>query len=220
MQQATAEEQLLHSRNYEVQSFRVDDTRIRLRGRVTDVKPPGMYLDDDPDPLTVHNMVVEMVVQLPTLEIVEAGLVMETHPHGQCTDITNHYERLVGLSIARGYTHKIRELFGGPRGCTHTTALLQAMAPVAIQSIWSMTSFEDGTPVRPPLSANPTEDEVRERFAHNLNTCHVWAEDGPQFTKVLAGEELEPPIWAVDRLEALGRDPEDWITKMRGESRD
>jgi len=37
------------------------------------------------------------------------------------------------LSIARGFTHKVRGLFGGPRGCTHTTALSQAMAPEAIQ---------------------------------------------------------------------------------------
>ena len=56
---------------------------------------------------------------------------------------------LVGLSIARGFTHRVRELFGGPRGCTHTTALLQAMAPIAMQCFWSMRSAAcNGVPLR------------------------------------------------------------------------
>ena len=58
-----------------------------------------------------------------------ADVVFEAHPHTTCPAIIEHYQGLVGLSIARGFTHQVRELFGGPRGCTHTTALLLAMAP-------------------------------------------------------------------------------------------
>jgi hypothetical protein len=42
------------------------------------------------------------------------------------------------MSIARGFNAKVRELFGSSRGCTHIGALLAAMAPVAIQTGWSM----------------------------------------------------------------------------------
>src|SRR5215204_4851860 len=77
-------------------------------------------------------------IAMATLEITAAKAVLEVHPHSSCPRIEDHYGNLVGLSIARGFAHKVRELFGGPRGCTHTTALLQAMAPVAIQSIWSL----------------------------------------------------------------------------------
>jgi len=213
---------LLHDRTYSVRAYRQSDTELRLRGQIRDQKPPGVYVDDDPDPLTVHHMVVDLVIAFPSLEIVEADVVMETHPHSHCPTITDHYASLVGLSIARGYTHKIRELFGGPRGCTHTTALLQAMAPVAVQSIWSMraTTGEEGTPVDLPLATGPdgqvTDEAIRQRFAHNLNSCHVWAEEGDTIAAIKRGEELDPPLWIHDRFESLGIAPETWRERFRG----
>ena len=209
---------LLHDRTYSVRAYRQSDTELRIRGQIRDQKPPGVYVETDPEPLTVHHMVVDLVITFPTLEITGADVVMETHPHSHCPTITDHYDKLVGLSIARGFTHKIRELFGGPRGCTHTTALLQAMAPVAIQSIWSMraTDGDDGTPVLPPLPSNPTDEQIRERFAHNLNSCHVWAEDGETIGAIKRGEELEPPLWIHDRFEKLGLDIDSWREKFRG----
>ena len=75
--------------------------------------------------------------------VIEAAeVVFEAHPHTTCVDIVESYQGLVGLSITRGFTHKVRELFGGPRGCTHTTALLLAMGPVATQCTWSMYAAE------------------------------------------------------------------------------
>lgn len=209
---------LLHDRTYSVRAYRQSDTELRLRGQVKDQKPPGVYVETDPDPLTVHHMVVDLVIAFPRLEIVEAEVVMEVHPHDRCPTIGDHYEKLVGLSIARGYTHKVRELFGGPRGCTHTTALLQAMAPVAVQSIWSMraTGGDGGTPVPEPLPTNPTDEQIRERFAHNLNSCHVWAEDGETIAAIKRGDELDPPLWIHERFERLGLDIETWRERFRG----
>lgn len=210
---------LLHDRTYSVRSYRKSDDELLIRGQIQDQKPAGIYVPDDPDPLTVHHMVVDITVKFPTLEIIDAEVVMETHPHRGCTSITDHYKHLIGLSIARGFTHKIRELFGGPRGCTHTTALLQAMAPVAIQSIWSMrlNDANDGTAVPTPMPSNPTDEQIRERFAHNLNSCHVWAEDGATIAGIKAGEEMEPPLWILERLEKLGLDPNEWMGPFRNE---
>ena len=143
------------------------------------------------------------------LEIVEAGVVFEEHPHPACPSIAPHYGELVGLSVARGFTHQIRELFGGPRGCSHTTALLQAMAPVAVQSMWSfriVTAREQGI-----ARENFATPEGRQQsIAMNLNTCHVWAEDGEQVRSILAGEPQEVPVWIQRRYAELGRDPMSW----------
>jgi hypothetical protein len=201
----------LHQRTYLVRAYRQSAELMRIRGAVQDIKPPGLYIADDPDPLEVHHMVVDLVVQFPSMEIVDANVALETHPHPQCVRIEDHYRKLIGLSIARGFTHKVRELFGGPRGCTHTTALLQAMAPVAIQSIWSLQLSEDGlggVRVGAPRVVTPEQRQNMLRF--NLNTCHVWDEEGEMMASVSAGEQVPPPLWAERRMVALGRDPAQW----------
>jgi len=205
---------LLHDRTYRVRAYAQGPNRMLLRGTVLDRKPAGLYVADDPEPLTVHHMVVDLVIEFPSLEIVQARAVLEIHPHEQCPRIEDHYQNLVGLSITRGFTHKVRELFGGPRGCTHTTALLTAMGPVAIQSIWSIRAASaEGQPVDDPRVVTPEERRAALRW--NIDTCHVWAADGGMVTAVEAGEDMAVPLWAEARLRELGRDPGEWRERMR-----
>lgn len=203
--------EVLHDREYRVRAFRTDEDRLLIRGAVRDQKPPGMYVPDDPDPLTMHHMIVELEIDFPSLEIVRAGATLEIHPHTMCPQIEDRYELLVGLSIARGFTNKVRELFGGPRGCTHTTALIQAMAPVAVQCFWSMrASTARRTGVDRPFA--PTDDGARDESAeaawrYNVGSCHVWAEDGEQVTQIKRGGEVEVPLSIERRMRELGHDP-------------
>ena len=196
---------LLHTRNYEVRAFRKDDNTLILRGAVKDSKPAGLYVPDDTEPLVIHHMIVDLTITFPALEITDAKVVFEAHPHTTCTAITDHYTKLVGLSIARGFTHRVRELFGGPRGCTHTTALLQAMAPVAVQCFWSMQVMkaqETGSSPRPPV----TTEERQRMMKMNLNTCHVWDEQGEHVDELRNGGPAEIPLWISKRYAELGRD--------------
>jgi hypothetical protein len=203
---------VLHEREYRVRAYRMpaDDhgDRLLLRGAVRDQKPPHLYVADDPDPITIHHMQVELVVGFPDMTIHDASVLFEMHPHAECVSIVDAYRGLIGLSITRGFTHKVRELFGGPRGCTHTTALLMAMAPVAVQCIWSMNasnSRRSGLPMRRGADLSPAE---RERsWAASLNSCHVWDDDGPFVATLRAGEDVGLPIPMRRRFEALGIDP-------------
>jgi hypothetical protein len=199
---------LIHERSYVVRSYRKGTDTMVLRGAVRDQKPPGLYIVDDPEPLTVHHMIVDLAVAVPSLEITAVDVALETHPHTNCPRIEDHYGHLVGLSIARGFTHKVRELFGGPRGCTHTTALLQAMAPVAVQSLWSFQMAAAHAAGEASPFADP-EQRMRSVMM-NLNTCHVWAEDGEQVTSIRNGEPMEVPVWIQDRFAKLGRNPATW----------
>jgi Protein of unknown function (DUF2889) len=202
-----ADDQLIHERAYVVRAYRHGSDRLILRGSVRDQKPPGLYIADDPEPLTIHHMIVDLTIAIPSLEITAAKVVLEIHPHPACTRIEDHYESLVGLSIARGFTHKIRELFGGPRGCTHTTALLQAMAPVAVQSIWSFNMAQAREHGDNPVNA--VEASKRALMA-NVNTCHVWAEDGEHVAGLRDGGQMDVPLWITKRFDELGRDPLTW----------
>jgi len=200
----------LHTRDYLVKAFRKGPDQILLRGAVRDVKPGELFIADDTEPMTMHHMLVDLTVAFPSLEILEVDVHFEAHPQQQCPLIIDHYDELVGLSVARGFTHKVRELFGGPRGCTHTTALLQAMAPVAVQCGLSMRSAS----LRgDPANLRPRQLTAEERKAHivpMINTCHAWAEDGELVEWVSTGSRPALPIPIAKRLVELGRDPGTW----------
>lgn len=200
---------LIHDRRYQTRVYQLSDDEILVRGAVSDMKPPGLYVVDDPDPMEIHQMQLELRVALPRLEILEAKVLFETHPHARCPMIALDYEKLVGISIARGFQRKIRDLFGGERGCTHTNALLQAMAPAVVQSTWSV-SIRDGRARGEAVGLHAAEDR-EQKIVANTNTCHIWSADGEHVAKLRRGESSDfPPLPIRDRLKALGRDGEEW----------
>lgn len=203
--------QPLHTRHYETQTYLVDENSLLVRGALSDTKPPGMFVLDDPEPLEIHQMHLEFVVDLATFEITDAGVEFKTNPFEECPRIATQYKQLIGLSIARGFGREIRKLFGGPNGCAHTTALLAAMAPAAIQSGWSLSVH--GARQR-GLAPAESEHETRDaQIMRNLNTCHIWADGGDMIELIRKGDrEREVPIQVKERLEELDRDPNEWFT--------
>ena len=195
---------VLHQRAYEIESVIEDEHHFKLTGHLRDVKPSGLWgIPEDTKPLTIHHMQLDLVVNVDTLIITSAEAQMHVHPHDECPIILAAYQQLVGLSIARGFTHKVREMFGGPRACTHIGALVNAMAPVAIQSIWGFFQLTDE-------GGENTRAEDPGHFDRNRNTCHVWADDGPMFEHIASGRGVDAPLWAVRRLEEYGMDPVAW----------
>ena len=199
----------IHSRSYTVNVFRVDEGHMRLRGRVIDTKPAGLYVRNDDDPLDVHDMVVDLIVSFPFLEIQSVTVILDTHPNLLCPSIEPLFQQLAGVSIARGFSRTLTDLFGGPKGCTHVVSLLRAMAPVAVQAIYSM---EAADPDRDPAKAWNTRERSEEQRLGALSfiedTCHVWASGGERLQRAKAGELVEAPIWIRERLTKLGREDE------------
>ncbi len=202
---------LIHTRQYQVHAFRMSDTKFLLRGVVVDEKPAGLYIEDDPDPIWMHHMIVDLEIVYPTFLIEKASVEFKNHPHLGCTNITDHYKKLEGMSIARGFNAKVRELFGSSRGCTHIGALLAAMAPVAIQTGWSMRVSSVVDTDDSSKSPEDFQEQRVKQFASTINTCHIWDEHGEMVSKVRRGEEIEMPLPVVRRLRDLGRDETDWL---------
>ncbi|GIT68707.1 MAG: hypothetical protein Ct9H300mP26_3940 [Acidimicrobiales bacterium] len=73
--------QKLHQREYEIRSYVKTPETILIRGRVKDTKPPGVYFDDDPNPLEIHKMVIDLIIEFPDLVIIDANVRMEKPPH-------------------------------------------------------------------------------------------------------------------------------------------
>ena len=205
--------ELIHTRRYEIRTYKLNGDKFLLRGVIFDEKPAGLYVKSDPEPLWVHHMIVDLEVAFPSLEIVGANVEFHERPHTHCTDIVPAYDKLVGLSIARGFNAKVKELFGGPRGCTHIGAMLAAMAPVAIQSTWSMRM---GSPaVTEEDRKSMTKEQRRRSYAMNLNTCHMWDENGEMVSEIEQGLPIEVPLWITKRFKKLGLDDSEW-EKLRG----
>jgi len=201
--------ELIHTRRYETRVYWISDEELLVRGAISDTKPPRLYVVDDPDTLEIHRMGVELRVRLPDLEITAVDVLFETHPNQTCPLVVPRYQALVGLCIARGFTGEVRKLFGGPRGCTHTNALLQAMAPAAVQALWSVSVRRDRAAGRSHDSDNASEGE--QRMAANLDTCHVWDRRGEHVAALRRGDRAgSTPLPIQQRLRALGRPPEEW----------
>jgi Protein of unknown function (DUF2889) len=201
----------IHLRNYAVRSYRLSSEQVLIRGVVDDRKSATTWIPWDHRPLVIHHMIVDMVVNYPSLVIDSVRAVLDVHPNEPCPSIASRYAELAGISIARGFTHKVRDAFGGPKGCTHVTALLQAMAPVAVQSTWPMKmaerraeaaaeGFDVANEIRPP----PSVAERIHGALTNLNTCHVFAEDGERVQLLRSGVLQPMPLTVRRRYEELG----------------
>lgn len=188
----------IHNRRYETEAFYEDDVTMRVRGRLVDTKPQGLALADG-EPIIIHDMTIDLIVDADSFVIRRVMPVMDVHPYEACTAVLDAYAQLVGVSIARGYSRTVRELFGGPNGCSHIGALLLALGPVAVQARWSFVGLHDD-PV--PTDADH-DDGLLERLHGNENTCHVWKSDGAQMTKVRGGERPLRPGWETERLVEL-----------------
>lgn len=200
----------LHTRRYDTTVYR-DGDDLKVVGLVHDVKPAGLYIVDDPEPLGIHQMQVVLTVDTSLLTITDAEVTFTINPHESCPTITEHYRQLIGLSVTRGFSRSVRELFGGPRGCSHTTALLLAMGPVVTQSLWSMRVLQSRESGDNPF-ANDGEDTA---LLANLNTCHIWAEDSEHVANVRAGTWTDVPVWIKTRYAELGRSVDEWTAHRR-----
>ena len=73
--------ELIHTRFYEVRTYKMNDDLFLLRGVVCDEKPAGLYLAGDPDPLWVHHMVVDLEISFPLFVIQKVSVTFHQRPH-------------------------------------------------------------------------------------------------------------------------------------------
>ncbi len=212
---------MVHQRSYEVRGFHLGGTRLLIRGVVDDQAPAGMAVPGDPESLTLHHMIVDVTVDVMTTIIEAVDVRFEENPHATCPTIAPAYQQLVGASMGRGYSNRVRELFGGPRSCTHVVALLQAMAPLVAQSRWPLfarlqssppAGHSAGSAGTPDRDEQLTTDQRRTLSHVNLNTCHIWADDGAMMGLVNEGAAVPVPNPILRRMKTLGLEPEVWTS--------
>jgi Protein of unknown function (DUF2889) len=166
----------LHVRSIEYRAFDAPDG-LRIVGRLRDTRP---WAAGTSAVERVHDMELTVTVRLDDLTITTSDAVMHTFPHTECPAIVAAFRGLVGLEIGRGYTRKVQELFGGPKGCTHLEHLARSLGPVAIQAVTSERARAVSRGEAVSLVSSSGSPWAR-------NSCHIWAEGGPADQKLAAG---------------------------------
>jgi hypothetical protein len=168
---AATKREPIHTRTIECNGYRREDGLWDIEGRLVDVKSyafknehRGEVKAGEP----IHQMWMRLTVDDSlTIRAVEAAT--DHSPFGVCPAIIPNFQRLVGVSIAKGFINKVYELLGGVEGCTHHVELIGRLATVAFQTIF---------PYRNRMAAAEGKNNDSSRKPRLLNTCHAFAEDG------------------------------------------
>lgn len=178
----------VHVRTIRAEAWRVNDAEIDVTGHLMDDRPAGTPRWFGPDHGTVvHDMTLTLRVRYPDLVITRASARMESHPYTLCPDALPPLQRLVGLSVARGFTRAVNERFGRQAGCAHMLALVHTLGPVVRQAAGAAFREED---------APPSPD----RELWFVNTCQAWRENGPLHARLAAGD-----VEGIKALSARGK---------------
>jgi len=163
-------QQKIHTRQIDIATYKgasdslviegvLKDERLLESFRLTgEIHPPG----------TVHHMIIRIKVSVQDLVIEDVGVEMPTVPRKECRETLESLLPIKGIPIVAGFAAKVIDLAGGVKGCCHIMALLNAMAPAAVQGAWSAMAR---TPIDPATYIPVTMERVR-------NTCWVWRSDG------------------------------------------
>jgi hypothetical protein len=156
----------LHTRTIRLDGYARPDGHFDIEARLTDVKHydiPGWSGAKLPAGSPMHDLLATMTVDVDgTIRAFDARA--EAAPHADCSDGAAHFDRLVGLSIGKGFTRSATERIGGIEGCTHLRELLQQMATVAFQTMREarVKRYGERPDVKPPL----------------IDTCMSWRASG------------------------------------------
>jgi len=163
----------IHERSISIKTIEADDKTLVIEGTLIDNRLCKTFiylLSVVADPRIIHHISLRLELSLPKLTIKSAHIDMHEVPHEVCRDILSVGEKLVGISLFKGFNKNISALIGGQNGCLHLFNLLLSMRAAAFQGYFAFVSriLEDGS--RRQL-------EIDKSIL--LNTCHVWSETGP-----------------------------------------
>lgn len=168
-----APREALCTRSIACRSFRRDDGMLDVDGRFIDTRAFAHHSFSRGDceaGAPLHTM--QLRLTLDRKRLIQALVsAMPRTPYAGCAEVNPNFQRLVGLSITRGFRQAMRERIGGTEGCTHVIALLDAMAAAAIQAFASESNV-------PPLPGQPVPVRVWSVDAL-VGTCHSYHPDGP-----------------------------------------
>lgn len=180
---ALIRDKAVHERAVKIRSYPLDDDRLIVEGLLRDQQlAPGYRWDGERNPAgVVHRIVVRIMAGGWPLGILDAEAEMPKIPHPLCPTTLESVKRIIGLTIASGFSNEVRKRLGSIRGCAHLTYLVTAMGTAAMHGYWIMRS-------KNPRPLPESLEGFRELPAL-INSCALWGKDGPLMRQI--GETIE-----------------------------
>jgi len=174
----------IHTRNIEVTTYDYDGQRIIVEGFLKDERFEESHtITGETFPRgVIHHLAIRLLINCSNLVIEDIDVDMISVPREVCRETIDCLVPIKGLTIAKGFTSKVKNIAGGKKGCSHLVELLLAMAPAAFQGF---TAYQ----LQKSSGFNP--DQVKMISPFLVNTCHAWREDGPLVEKYKKMPPLE-----------------------------
>ncbi|VEN74713.1 conserved hypothetical protein [Candidatus Desulfarcum epimagneticum] len=168
----------IHSRHIHVSTFECDGDAVIVEGRLTDRRFVEIKLitGEKSPPAAIHDMIIRLKARVSWPPVIlDVEVEMPQIPHEDCLETRKSLVFLKGKTISKGFSAMVQEETRGIKGCRHLSGLLLAMAPAALQGIFTGRA-EDGIP--------------KKEVAGLLNTffsdtCRAWRKDGEVMKRVL-----------------------------------
>ncbi len=177
--------ELLHLRDIALRGYLRADGLYDIEAHLTDTKTQGFTSEErgyvevgEP----VHGMWMRLTVDA-DLTVIACEANTEFSPYPQiCPQAADNFSRLAGLSIKRGFVKAAMARVGGTEGCTHLRELLQQMATVAFQTLYSVLMRRERQRAEATGDTRTPEEGIATRDGGRpvlLDTCLAWGSASP-----------------------------------------
>jgi len=169
---ASFRKQPVHNRTVTISTYRAGEDSIMVEGILKDTRHCSIYsvtTGEQHPPGTVHEIGLRLLLGA-SLEVIDLEVDMPHMPRNECYEMARSLNPLMGRRISSGFTSWVKKTFGGPNGCTHLNALLLAMAPAAVQGLYSAAMMEPRTVGEASMILDS---------GYLVDSCRIWRSDGP-----------------------------------------
>lgn len=171
----------IHGRIVETTNYPFDDSHILSVGRLTDTRyaPSFGFTGRPHEAGPLHDFELYLLLHTPDLAIEDIEVKILTVPRPDCEALAHSLDAVIGLTISKGFTGRVKSLAGGRDGCTHLVHLLTTMAPAILQGYWALVDRK-----------RPASEEVGRRRAaasakYLRDSCFTWREGGESYRELL-----------------------------------
>jgi DUF2889 family protein len=165
---------------------------LRVRAHLRDG-----YLEPDGTDTVLHEYLLDLWVDLATMEVTRVEVVPLALPYGDCFEAPTYLQRLVGLRLVRGFTGEALARLEDECGCTHLSSLISDLAIAGLFHgyirLRSVIRETGEVPEMPPS-------------AERTGICAGWRAGGELATAMEDGRGIAPShIYPVELKPTAGR---------------